>query len=57
MGIRFAIFHVGQGAHGFFPSHAVATKGDTVGVVDDPVEDSIGDGWFADDLLPGIPSI
>ena len=45
VGIRFAVFDVGQGARNFFPSHAVAFKGDTVGVVDDPVEDSIGDGW------------
>ena len=52
IGIRFAVFDFGQGARGFFPSHAVAFKGDTVGVVDDPVEDSIGDGWLADHVVP-----
>jgi hypothetical protein len=44
IGIRFAVFDFGQGARGFFPSHAVAFKIDTVGLVmDDPVEDRIGD--------------
>ena len=50
--IRFAVFDVGQGARGFFPSHAVAFEGDTVGVVDDSVEDGIGDGGFADHVMP-----
>jgi hypothetical protein len=41
----FRCFDIGQGACGFFPSHAVAFEGDAVGVVDDPVEDGICDGW------------
>ncbi|MDA9481256.1 hypothetical protein XI07_04255 [Bradyrhizobium sp. CCBAU 11445] len=51
VGIRFAVFDVGQGARSFFPSHAVAFEGDTVGVVDDPVEDSICDGRLADHIV------
>ena len=52
IGIRFAVFDVGQGARGFFPSHAVAFEGDTMGIVDYPVEDSVGDGRFADHVVP-----
>ena len=46
--IRFAVFDFGQGSRRFFLSHAVTFKGDTVGVVDDPVEDGICDGWLAE---------
>ena len=52
VGIRFAVFDIGQGAYGFFPSQAVAFEGDAVGVVDDPVEDGICDGWLADHVVP-----
>ena len=52
IGIRFAVFDVGQGARGFFPSHAVAFEGDTMGIVDYPVEDGVGDGRFADHVVP-----
>src|ERR1700727_2084696 len=52
VGIRFAVFEIGQGARSFFPSHAVAFELDTVGVVDDPVEDGICDGWLADHVVP-----
>lgn len=41
-----------QGAGRFFLSHAVAFEGDTVGVVDDPVEDRVGDGGLADHVVP-----
>lgn len=51
VGIRFAVFDVGQEASSFFPSHAVAFEGDAVGVVDDPVEDCICDGWLADHIV------
>ena len=52
IGIRFAVFSVGQGARGFFPSHAVAFKGDAVGIVDDTVEDGVGDGRLTDHVVP-----
>ena len=52
VGIGFAVFGVGQGACSFFPSHAVAFEGDTVGVVDDPVEDGVGDGGLSDHVVP-----
>jgi xanthine dehydrogenase molybdopterin-binding subunit B len=51
VGIRFAVFDIGQGACCLFSSHAIAFEGDTVGVVDDPVEDGICDGWLAAALL------
>ncbi|MGY4623853.1 hypothetical protein ACVWY3_001609 [Bradyrhizobium sp. USDA 4486] len=41
-----------KGARGFFPSHAVAFESDAVGVVDDPVEDSVCDGRLADHVVP-----
>src|SRR5690606_8452596 len=34
------------------PSHAVAFESDTVGVVDDAVEDGVGDGWLTDHVVP-----
>ena len=41
IGIRFVVFSLGQGACGFFPSHAVAFEGDAVGIVDDTVENGV----------------
>ena len=52
VGIGFAVFDLGQGARSFFLSHAVAFKGDAVGVVDDPVEDRVSDGGLADHVVP-----
>jgi len=35
-----------------FPSHAFAFEVDAVCVVDDPVEDGVSDGGFADEFVP-----
>ena len=51
-GIRFLVFGAGQVGRGFSFSHAIALKVDAVSVVDDPVEDSVGDRGFADHVVP-----
>ena len=51
-GINFAVFGVGQGGCGFSLSHAVAFEADAVGIVDDAVQDGIGDGGFANHVVP-----
>ena len=38
-------------------SHAVALKRDAVGVVNDPVEDGVGDGRVTDDFMMPSSSI
>ena len=47
-------FAFSTSARSFFLSHAVAFKDDTVGVLDNSVEDRVRDGWlaseFSDDL-------
>lgn len=43
-GVRFAVFGFGQGVGRFSVSHALAFQGDAVGVVDDPIQDGVGDG-------------
>ncbi|MBB4383660.1 hypothetical protein GGD61_008365 [Bradyrhizobium sp. SBR1B] len=35
-------------------SHAVAAKLDAVGIVDEAIEDGVGDGWVADEVVPVI---
>jgi len=49
-GIRFLVFSVGQA--GFWLSHALAFEVDAMGVVNDPVEDGIGDGRLTDHIVP-----
>jgi hypothetical protein len=36
-------------------AHAVAGERDSVGVVDDAIEDGVGQGRIADDLVLGLP--
>ena len=36
-----------------FLAHGVAGEGEVVRVVDDAVEDRVGEGWFADRVVPG----
>jgi hypothetical protein len=35
-------------------AHAVSLQGEALSVVDEPVEDGIGDGWVGDDLVSVI---
>ena len=51
-GIVFRVGGLGQAGCGFLLSHAVSLQCNAVGVVDDAVEDGIGDGGFADQVVP-----
>lgn len=42
------------GGHGFLFSHALAAEFDAIGIVYEPVEDGIGNGWIADHVVPVI---
>lgn len=35
-------------------AQALAGEFDTVDVMDQPVEDGVGEGWVADDVMPGV---
>jgi hypothetical protein len=50
--IGFGVFASGQGVSGFFPSHAFAFERDAMGIVDDAIEDGIGDGRLTDHVVP-----
>ena len=52
LGDDFGVFGMGQCGLWAFSAHAVSFQLDAVGVVDDAVEDGIGDGGFADHLMP-----
>jgi hypothetical protein len=45
-------FGLGFGVRGLELAHAVARECDPVGVVDDPVENRVGERRIADDLVP-----
>jgi hypothetical protein len=50
--IDFAVLGAGQEGRGFLHSHAVALEHDAVGVVNDPVENGVGDGGVCNQVMP-----
>ena len=50
--IDFGVFGAGQEGRCFLPSHAVALEFDTMGVVDDPVENGVSHGGVCDQIMP-----
>ena len=49
----FDICFLGQAMRSFLSPHAVSFQRDAMGIVDDAVEDSIGDRGLADHFVPG----
>lgn len=50
--IDFAVFAAGQEGRGFLLPHALALEFDTMGIVNEAIQNGIGDGGVRDEVMP-----
>ncbi len=50
--IDFGVLRFGQERSWFLLPHAVSLERNSMGVMDDTIEDGVSDRWFADHLVP-----